>query len=90
MEDAANEDTEEKTVKTPDEEEGEKKTAEGDDEKPRTKDRKKSDKDKKKSPKESPRKKREKTPVDLDKIVIKKIEKKQEDRTADEKVLGMV
>merc|ERR1712190_302273 len=37
---------------------------------------------------ESPRKRREKTPVDLDKIVIKKREKKQqEEKSADEKVL---
>ena len=39
--------------------------------------------------KESPRKRREKTPVDLDKIVIKKRERKQqEEKTPDEKVLG--
>ena len=43
----------------------------------------------KKSVKESPRKRREKTPVDLDKIVIKKREKKQqEEKSTDEKVLG--
>jgi len=42
----------------------------------------------KKSVKESPRKRREKTPVDLDKIVIKKRERKQqEEKSADEKVL---
>ena len=35
------------------------------------------------------RKRREKTPVDLDKIVIKKRERKQqEEKTPDEKVLG--
>ena len=39
--------------------------------------------------KESPTKRREKTPVDLDKIVIKKRERKQqEEKTPDEKVLG--
>ena len=40
--------------------------------------------------KESPRKRREKTPVDLDKIVIKKRERKQQEEksAADEKVLG--
>ena len=43
----------------------------------------------KKSVKESPRKRRERTPVDLDKIVIKKREKKQqEEKSTDEKVLG--
>ena len=43
----------------------------------------------KKSVKESPRKRREKTPVDLDKIVIKKRERKQqEEKSTDEKVLG--
>lgn len=44
----------------------------------------------KKSVKESPTKRREKTPVDLDKIVIKKRERKQqEEKSPDEKVLDV-
>ena len=49
---------------------------------------KKNNKSEKKKVKESPKKKKEKTPVDLDKVVIKKIEKKHHDETANDKVLG--
>ena len=71
----------EKDIQSKDEKEGKKSE----------KSKKSSDKDKKtdkKNPKESPKKRREKTPVDLDKIVIKKIDKRREEKTSNDKDLG--
>ena len=71
----------EKDIQSKDEKEGKKSE----------KSKKSSDKDKKtdkKNPKESPKKRREKTPVDLDKIVIKKIDKRRDEKTANDKDLG--